>query len=160
VSAAGADRAGLELLAGPSQFGVAKLVRIPTGYALLYNASGAVFLAFLGDDGKPTSAVRRLAGATVGWDVAVGAGGAELGVVARRASGEAEFRPFSTADGHAIGGWVCLDAPSVGDPDQRAAIDADPGAAGDAGAGGYAVVYRTPARVEGLARFDHLGTGP
>lgn len=151
AKSAGPDPGGAVLLLESARpIGLAALARTSAGYALLFNAPGpAVDLVLLDAGGHPTTPVQRLEGASTGWALAVNGG--ELGVVAGRASGEVEFRPFSAADAHALGSWVCLDAASQ-DPDERATVDAD--------GAGYAVVYRRPSRGEALVRFDHLGTGP
>jgi hypothetical protein len=143
-----ADLPDVELLTAMSPYSVVQIARTGTGYALLYNAPAGAFLARLDGKGEPVGALMRLAGATMGWGVA--AQGSEIGVVARRSTGEIEFRSFA-ANGAALGDWVCFDAPS-GDPELAAAIDSD--------AVGYAIVYRNPAHTNSLVRLDRLGTGP
>jgi hypothetical protein len=98
--------------------------------------------------GKATGTVRNFLGASVPFDIA--AQGSEVGILAQRASGEVEFRPLA-ADGHPLGGWICLDGPST-DPFEFASIDTEQST-------GYAVLYRTPGYAETLVRFDHLGVG-
>jgi hypothetical protein len=148
VTSGGAVDASGTLLSTPRPIAVAALARTPDAFALLYNVAGSsAYLALVGTDGKPTGPARLLGGASSGWGLA--ANGASLGVVARRQAGVA-FRPLSAA-GQASGDWVCLDGASD-DRDQTAAIDAD--------GAGFAVVYRSPARIETLARFDATGTGP
>jgi hypothetical protein len=86
-----------------------------------------------------------LDGAAYGWDLAVL--GTELGVVAKRPTGEPQFRPLDAA-GAPTGPWVCLEGP-IADPFQQVAIDAD--------GTGYAIVYRDPDGAEQLLKLNHLG---
>jgi hypothetical protein len=144
-----ADVPDVELLTSKSPYSVVQVARTADGYALLYNAPGSsVFVARLDGSGKPLGPLMRLAGATLGWGIA--AQGSEIGVVARRSTGEIQFRSFA-ANGAALGDWVCFE-PSTGDPDLQATIDSDPV--------GYAVVYRSSAHTNSLVRLDRLGTGP
>lgn len=133
---------------------LSRLVKTPTGYALLLTGPApdrAPYVLLLDETGARSSAAHRLVGAVIGADLA--AQGDELGVLANRATGEPEFRPLA-ADLSPLGPWVCLEGPSGGSDD--AGLDAD-------GAGYAAVVRRpldpAPDGLEIFTRFDRLGTG-
>lgn len=137
-------------LTGPSAaHWISAITRTPTGHALLLSGGSppdAAYLVLLDPGGKVVSAARKLGGASYGYGIA--ALGTEIGVVAKRTSGEAAFRRFS-ADGASLGPWVCLDQPSM-DSFDMAGIDAD--------GAGWAIVYRTPQGAEVLLRLDATGT--
>jgi len=128
---------------------VSKLARTATGYALLLNADTVPptpVVVILDDKGTVTGAAHRFLGATFGWDLAVL--GDELGLIARRATGEIAFRSLD-AEGAPLAAWRCVTTPSE-DLYQSAGIDADED--------GYALLYRTPEGAEALSIVDRLGS--
>jgi hypothetical protein len=128
---------------------VVKLARTPTGFALLVNVDSVPptpVVVILDPTGAVVGEAHRFLGATYGWDLAVLDD--ELGLVARRASGEIAFRPLD-GQGAPLAPWRCVTAPSD-DLYQQAAIDGD-----DAG---YAILHRTPEGAESLSIVDRLGS--
>ncbi|MBK9259262.1 MAG: hypothetical protein IPM54_05440 [Polyangiaceae bacterium] len=127
-----------------------KLVTTPSGYALLLHSGGLTFdtiIVMLDSAGNVVGSARRYLGTSFAMDLA--AMGDNLGLVAKRADGSAEFRPLDSK-GDPIGDWKCLDAPSEDTYDQ-AGIDAD--------GAGWAIVYRTPGGGEKFVRTNLTGTG-
>jgi hypothetical protein len=128
---------------------VVKLARTPTGFVLLLNVDSVPptpVVVVLDPAGAAVGKAHRFLGATYGWDLAVQDD--ELGLVARRASGEIAFRPLDD-QGAPLAPWRCVTAPSD-DLYQQAAIDGD----GE----GYAILHRTPEGAEALSIVDRLGS--
>jgi hypothetical protein len=141
----------VDLTGASSAAYVVKLVAVPSGYALLVHLgtlSKEVVVVLLDSAGKVTGPAHRFLGTKFAWDL--GANGTNLGLVAKRADGSAEFRLLD-AKGDASGNWKCLDAPSDDTYDQ-AGIDAD--------GTGWAIVYRTPGGGEKFVRTNLTGTAP
>jgi len=133
------------------QHRVIKLERTQAGFVMLLAGAPPTFPAYLvalDDQGFVIGSGKVLEGVQFGWDAA--ARGDELGVIAVRATGEPQFRPFS-ANLEPLGPWVCLDDPT--------SITANIGAISSEGTG-YAVLHRTAEGAEVLTRFDRLGTSP
>ncbi len=155
TTATGLEGASTGFTTGTDPLVVNRLVKTPTGYAVLMTGplpNVEPFVVLLDEQGQATGPAYKLLGAHFAWDIA--AQGTELGVLAGRATGEPEFRPFD-ASMAPLGSWVCLDVP--GDITDRGGIDAN--------GTGYAVVYYrpelpVPQGKEIFAVFDHLGTGP
>ena len=128
---------------------VVKLVKTPTGYALLLHSGALAFdtlVVTLDAQGNVAGSARRFVGTKFAMDLA--ALGDSLGLVAKRADGVTEFRPLD-AQGDPTGDWKCIDLPSTDTYDQ-AGIDAD--------GAGWAIVYRTPAGGEKFVRTNLTGT--
>jgi hypothetical protein len=126
-----------------------KLTRTGAGYALLIQAdlpTTSTLVLILDEEGSVVGPGRRFLGAAVGWDLA--AQGDSLGLLAKRTSGEAQFRPLD-ATGAATGPWVCLTAP-VDDLYHQAGLAAH--------GAGFAVVHRTPEGAEALVAIDKQGS--
>jgi hypothetical protein len=127
---------------------VMALERMSSGYALLLDATFEVHvpvLLLLDESGHPKGSARWISGALFAWGIAVQ--DQEIGIVAKRSSGEAEFRVLDDT-GSPFGPWVCLTEPSDA-VDHAAAIDGDDE--------GYAVLARTAAGAEQLFRLDRAG---
>ncbi len=128
---------------------VVKLVKTPTGYALLLHSGALAFdtlVVTLDAQGNVAGSARRFVGTKFAMDLA--AFGDSLGLVAKRADGVTEFRPLD-AQGDPMGDWKCIDLPSTDTYDQ-AGIDAD--------GAGWAIVYRTPGGGEKFVQTNLTGT--
>lgn len=141
---------GNRLFSNAAAHAVVKLVKTPSGYAMLVNTeinvTKAVVIVVLLDDFGRQIGTRRLEGAEYGFGLA--AQGSELGVVVRKSDGNDAFRPLD-ASGAALGPWVCL-ASAAPNADHAAAIAAD--------GAGYALLYRAPDGSTNLAKLGRLGT--
>lgn len=129
---------------------VVKMVKTPTGYALLLHSGGFSFdtiVVILDAQGQVVGSARRFLGTKFAMDLAVQ--GTHLGLVAKRADGVTEFRALD-ANADPVGNWKCIDGMSLDSYDQ-AAIDAD--------GTGWAIVYRTPGGGEKFVRTNLNGTG-
>ncbi len=149
LSKAGVIGSVMELTGDAYKHYLVKLVKTPTGYALLLHSGGLSFdtiVVILDAQGNVTGSARRFLGTKFAMDL--GAIGGNLGLIAKRADNVTEFRPLD-ASGAPIGDWKCIDAPSDDTYDQ-AAIDAD--------GTGWAIVYRTPGGGEKFVRTNLMGT--
>jgi hypothetical protein len=128
---------------------VAKLARTPSGYALLIDidsAPRAPVVVILDPTGTVVGKAHRFLGVSHGWDLAVHEG--DLGLVARRATGEIAFRALD-GQGAPIAPWRCVTTPSD-DLYQSAGIDDDEE--------GFAILHRTPDGAEALSLVDRTGS--
>lgn len=150
LSKTGAVGSVVELTGDAYKHYLVKLVTTPSGYALLLHSGSLTFdtiIVMLDSAGKVVGSARRYLGTSFAMDLA--AMGDNLGLVAKRADGSAEFRPLDSK-GDPLGDWKCLDAPSEDTYDQ-AGIDAD--------GAGWAIAYRTPGGGEKFVRTNLTGTG-
>jgi hypothetical protein len=119
------------------------------GYALALTAEvptrTAVSLV-IDDEGLVLGSGYKLLGTSESYDIAVQGDG--IGIVARRATGEIQFRSLDF-NANPLGAWICLAGPN-NDIYSRAAIDPIEG--------GYAVVYRTAAQGLALSELDTFGS--
>ncbi len=128
---------------------VVKLIETPSGHALLLHSGTLTFdtlVVLLDVNGKPVGPARRFVGTKYAMDLA--ALGNNLGLLAKRSDGSAQFRLLDAA-ALPVGAWKCLDAPSDDVLDQ-AAIDAE--------GPGWAIVYRTPGGGEKFVKTNLAGT--
>jgi hypothetical protein len=130
---------------------VVKLVKTPTGYALLLHSGAFSFdtlVVKLDAQGQVQGDARRYLGTKFAMDLAFA--NSNFGLLAKRADGITEFRLLD-ANADPVGDWRCIDTASQDIYDQ-AAIDAD--------GTGWAIVYRTPLSGEKFVRTNLMGTGP
>lgn len=132
---------------------VVRLARTKTGYVMLLDEGQtgidtATYVLRLDDDGNPIPPTYKFLGTSYAYDMAIQ--GEEIGIVARRKTGEPMFRALDKT-GAPLGSWVCL-AGSLQNVVGGYAIDVD--------GAGYAAVGTMPDNSTRLFRFDRLGTGP
>ncbi len=140
----------VELTGDAAKHYVVKLVKTPTGYALLLHSGGFTYdtlIVMLDAQGQVQGSARRYLGTKFAMDLAFMNN--NFGFLAKRADGVTEFRLLD-ANGDPVGDWKCIDGPSQELYDQ-AAIDAD--------GVGWAIVYRTPGGGEKFLRTNLNGTG-
>ncbi len=134
----------------PTPISVVKLVKTPTGFALLLQFGtgsdrGDVVVQPLDVNGAMNGNARHLLGSDRAYDLA--AHEAELGVVARASDGSTVFRPLD-AEGAPVGPWTCFgDADPSGDHAASIATDRD----------GYMILHRTPDGSTKLTGVNRLG---
>jgi hypothetical protein len=133
----------LELTGLAPEHEVVQLAKTTTGFAALVQerSPSRVLVVLLDPSGRVAAPARRLLGSTYAF--AVSARGAELGVVARRTTGETQLRILG-AGGVPRAAWTCFEV--VSDGALGAGIDAE--------GAGYAVVRRTAGGVEVLTHVD------
>ncbi len=149
LSTTGVVGAEVTVLSTDMAHSVVKIAKRSPGYALLLNVDFTPWrpvLVMIGDDGLVYGSGHGLLGASTGFDLA--ARTADIGVVAKRSSGETQFRSFDL-NGTAIGPWVCLNG-SVVSLAETAAIAPQ--------STGFAIVYRTDDEAEAFIEVDSLGS--
>jgi hypothetical protein len=135
------------------------ITQTSAGFLLVVDAGGDehVYIVPLDSAGKVSGVARRLLGGDLPWGLASHAGDAALVVLTNdvkvgtmEGPRAPQFRPLDLT-GKPTGPWVCLDARIGSGLNQDMGIVADP-------AGGYSVVYKSPADTTVLVRLDKLGT--
>lgn len=143
ASTAGPIGQAFELTGLSPEHEIVQIVKTTAGFAALVQerTPSRVVVLLLDAFGRVAAPARRLLGSTYAFSL--GARGAELGVLARRTTGETELRILGP-DGAARAPWICFEV--VSDGGLGAAIDGD--------GAGYAVVRRTALGAEVLTHVD------
>jgi hypothetical protein len=133
----------LELTGLSPEHEIVQLVKTTAGFAALVQerSPSRVVVLLLDAFGRVAAPARRLLGSAYAF--AVSARGAELGVLARRTTGETQLRILGP-DGAARAPWICFEV--VSDGGLGAGIDDDEA--------GYAVIRRTALGAEVLTHVD------